>query len=175
MHFSGEILVTLKFMVILASTLKRVGFHTCVYQGALVFSWMRKSSIRCLPWSFGRVGLEQNSAQVRITNGKGTLSRPNTNVLFLPFTKGGGKKWLSELLTFLSFGINFVFHLHTSVQPPRFPNIRKAKVGFVSSYLKHTQARCLNLNETAFYTHRRKVSVSGDDVSDLIPEANIIT
>lgn len=146
MHFSSEILVTLKFMGILESTSKRVGFHTSVYQGALVFFWVRKSSIQCLPWSFGRVGLEWNSAQVRITNGKSTPSRPNTNILFLPSTKGGVRKWLSELLNFLSFGINFVFHLHTLIRTPRFPNIRKAKVGFVSSDLKNTQVRCLNLN-----------------------------
>lgn len=39
--------------------------------------------IQCLPWSFGRVGLERNTAQVRITNQKGTLSRPNTNILII--------------------------------------------------------------------------------------------
>ena len=70
-------------MGILASASKRVGFHTCVYQGVLVFFWVRKSYIQCLPWSFGKAGLEQNSAQVRITNQKGTLSRPNTNILII--------------------------------------------------------------------------------------------
>lgn len=144
MHISDEILVTLKFMGILASASKKAGFHSCFYQGVLVFFWVRKSYIQCLPWSFGRVELEQNLAQVRITKEKGTLSRPNINILvikvryaLLPFTKSRVKKGHLNFWIFFHFGINFVNHLHTLIQTPRFPNIRKKRVWFVSSNLKH--------------------------------------
>lgn len=107
MHFSGEILVIPKFMGIFASTSKRVGFHTF---GVLVFFWIRKSSIQCLPWSLGRVGLDKNSAQVRITKQEVILSRPNKNILikrmilyFYHSQKSRVNKWLSEFLNFLSF------------------------------------------------------------------------
>jgi len=82
-QFSGEILVTLKSVGTSTSTTRSFSksriSHLCLSRCTCIFL-VTKSYIQCLPWSFGRAGLEQNSPQVRITNEEGTLSRLNTNV-----------------------------------------------------------------------------------------------